>query len=563
MITLLNGDARTIPLADQSVHCVVTSPPYWGLRSYSVDLSVWGGKPDCEHEISQYQRGKVGNHSTLTGGSQRPESDDASQVVRLGSFCHICGAWRGCLGLEPTPELYVEHIVACMREVWRVLRDDGTLWLNLGDSYSGSWGNYGSRDGKQRAVRAVKYERHAWDDYTQRPPMSHRLPGLKSKDLVGIPWMVAFALQSDGWYLRSDIIWSKPNPMPESVTDRPTKSHEYVFLLSKSEKYFYDQEAIKENAKVWTGQAATFERTGPVSNHILPGQSAAQHRSGRNGKRAFRGQGSNRDTESGKADREGRDKSETGTGPMRNRRSVWTVATTPYSGAHFATFPPALVEPMILAGTSARGCCPACGAQWIRVTEKHFQPQEDVSLERGVRGADGQKPMAQNNHWQDVPRGTTESVTHGWIPTCSCYGIAVDVDKIEIPDEPEDSEPPFVCEVCGGTGLAPSLPMFPDDRTPCPECDGNPIREGNAIWHEWQMEIDEIAQAERLRILKEIEGLDLPTVPSTVLDPFAGTSTVGRVCAQHGRRFIGVELNPSYIALARERTRNVQMEMHA
>jgi len=529
MITLLNGDARTIPLADQSVHCVVTSPPYWGLRSYSVDLSVWGGKPDCEHEwgeeISQYQRGKVGNHSTLTGGSQRPESDDASQIIRQGYFCRACGAWHGCLGLEPTPELYVEHIVACMREVWRVLRPDGTLWLNLGDSYTS--GGRRTRDpGQSKKHPAFEDDRFA-DGLRPDTPDS-----LKPKGLCMIPARVAIALQTDGWYLRSDIIWSKPNPMPESVTDRPTKAHEYVFLLAKSERYYYDMEAIKEPAQLWTGQAATFEReNGKATELRIPGQAYASHRSNRRSvnNKTFRGGGAytgNRAFDnSHPVDRESHGNVENISG-LRNRRSVWTVATQSYSGPHFATFPPALVEPMILAGTSARGCCPACGAQWVRVVEK---PDRTI----------------------------------GWIPTCSCYGIAVDIDKIEIPDEPEDSEPPFVCEVCGGTGLAPSLPMFPDDRTPCPECDGNPIREGNAIWHEWQMEIDEIAQAEHLRILKEIEGLDLPTVPSTVLDPFAGTSTVGRVCAQHGRRFIGVELNPSYIALARERTRNVQMEMHA
>jgi DNA modification methylase len=188
--------------------------------------------------------------------------------------------------------------------------------------------------------------------------------GLKPKDLVGIPWRVAFALQDAGWYLRSDIIWSKPNPMPESVTDRPTKAHEYIFLLAKSERYYYDNEAIKEPAKVWEGKAATFERTGLVAFHVLPGQTAAQHRPNR--KQDALG----KNTYTGFNDRY----AESGGVAYRNRRSVWTVATRPYSGAHFATFPPALVEPMILAGSRTGDIVldPFSGSGTVgRVSAKH------------------------------------------------------------------------------------------------------------------------------------------------------------------------------------------------
>jgi DNA modification methylase len=291
----INGNALHIPLADGSVHTCVTSPPYFGLRDYGVD---------------------------------------------------------GQIGLEQTPDAYVAQLVAVFREVWRVLRDDGTLWCNLGDSYAGSWGNYGGAkrgNGTQRAINngsLVKDQAERNGSYL--PPTAH-VAGLKDKDLIGIPWRVAFALQADGWYLRSDIIWHKPNPMPESVTDRPTKAHEYMFLLSKSARYYYDAAAVKEEAQVWTGRAATFERSGPVSEHVIPGQNAAQHR-----KRDDKQRGHERTHEGFRDKWDGMSKAEQAANG-RNKRSVWTVATKPYSGAHFATYPPELITPCILAGAPEGG----------------------------------------------------------------------------------------------------------------------------------------------------------------------------------------------------------------
>lgn len=298
MIATINGNSLSIPLHDSIVQCVITSPPYYGLRDYGV---------------------------------------------------------FGQIGLEPTPQAYISNIVAVMRECWRVMRPDATLWLVIGDSYAGNGGEPGREnrellhmEGKQKRMCAI-------------PDGSN----LKPKDLCGIPWRIAFALQDNGWTLRSDIIWSKSNPMPESVTDRPTRAHEYIFLLAKQEKYYYDAEAIAEKAISARGGCKT----------------------------SFRGNGSNRPE---------RDFTQIGTSGQRNRRSVWTIATENYSGSHFATFPTKLVEPMILAGSR------------------------------------------------------------------------------------------------------------PDD---------------------------------------------------IVLDPFAGTSTVGRVCAKHGRRFVGVELNPAYIELAKDRTSRVQIAL--
>ncbi len=246
-------------LDDNSINCCVTSPPYWGLRDYGVE---------------------------------------------------------GQLGLESTPEEYVSKMVEVFREVKRVLRDDGTLWLNLGDSYAGSWGGM-SHDLKGKAKRAGT---------NTRPPTSYKQQSLKPKDLVGIPWRVAFALQADSWYLRQDIIWYKPNAMPESVKDRCTKAHEYIFLLSKSSKYYYDAEAIKEPL----ARPEELLRKTPA---------------------VFGG----RNKHDGYGTRKHSGNEYVGTYTGRNKRSVWTVSTKPFPEAHFAVFPPTLIEPCILAGCPEGG----------------------------------------------------------------------------------------------------------------------------------------------------------------------------------------------------------------
>jgi DNA modification methylase len=239
------------------------------------------------------------------------------------------------MGLEKTPEEYVSKMVEVFREVKRVLRDDGTLWLNLGDSYAGSWGNYApTGQGDQRPKNTERWQRRAYEGKTDwRPPTSNKHEGLKPKDLVGIPWMVAFALRADGWYLRQDIIWHKPNCMPESVKDRCTKAHEYIFLLSKSLKYYYDAEAIKEPIA-----ASTVERAKSKNNaSTRKDKGAAQWQSG--------------------LTPEQQDKwySNIDKNTVRNKRSVWTVTTKPFKGAHFAVFPPDLIEPCILAGCPVGG----------------------------------------------------------------------------------------------------------------------------------------------------------------------------------------------------------------
>jgi len=338
MIQILQGDCREVlkTLPDCSVHCCVTSPPYFGLRDYGT--AKWeGGDADCDHiEMAIGMSEK----NTLGPSGHLPSSNAANvgRKIQYRNICARCGARRvDCqIGLESTPDAYVAELVAVFSEVKRVLRDDGVLFLNLGDSYyhtnpSGPQGKTGDRASR-------------WSQ------------ALKPKDLIGIPWRVAFALQADGWYLRQDIIWHKPNPMPESVTDRCTKAHEYIFLLAKSPRYYYDAEAIKEDvAESQVGRVRDDVIGGNKGDdvHHSPG---GRYSKGRGGRNAFRGQGHFRYGENGPANRAGRNMKDIAAGEdKRNRRSVWTVTTKPYREAHFATFPPDLIQPCIRAGCPAGG----------------------------------------------------------------------------------------------------------------------------------------------------------------------------------------------------------------
>jgi DNA modification methylase len=371
-------------LPEQSVHCCVTSPPYWGLRNYKTPPQIWDGDPKCTHEWAQDIRkvsGKVGHGrggSTLSGGH---ESWGNREGTTSGAFCTCCSAWRGHLGNEPTLDLYVAHMVAIFRAVMRVLRDDGTLFLNIGDTYASAWpcqrrnviGEGSLPNGKREA----------------RPP---RMPhGLKEKDLVGIPWRVAFALQADGWYLRSDIVWEKPNVMPESATDRPTKSHEYIFLLSKSADYFFDMEAVREPCV-----------SGP--SDLKKMREALPRIGGKHKSLDDALSKANADTNIGQ-------KRSVGDPTGRNIRSVWTIATEPYRDAHFAAFPQEIPRRAIRAGTSERGCCPTCGAPWAREVER----RSTCAVPRGT------VPSSSRAIGQPQQAGVSVEVrTLGWQPTCGC-----------------------------------------------------------------------------------------------------------------------------------------------
>ncbi len=394
VVQLYQGDARQVlrELPAESAHCVVTSPPYWALRDYGLAALVWGGDDGHGHEWGEPVKGKSQsgslNGSTLDGappGSERrPEWSSA--------FCP-CGAWRGSLGLEPTTEMYVQHIVEIFREVRRVLRKDGTLWLNMGDSYAG--GNVIGRNDADRLAAGLAGG-HGGGLTAPRMGELRRETDLKPKDLCGIPWRVAFALQADGWWLRSDIVWSKPNPMPESVTDRPTRAHEYLFLLTKAERYYYDADAIRESSIGLSSHDVTGR------GYFAPGQTPQNGNRKRPGprQRALRERGSG-------------DLAEQSYHPAgRNKRSVWEIATEAYPEAHFATFPQKLVEPCILAGTSERGDCPECGAPWERVV---MATGWTIGRDWNDRLADD----AQVHRVADKGNGY-ERRTTGWRPTCGC-----------------------------------------------------------------------------------------------------------------------------------------------
>ena len=483
---LYEADARELPLADASVHCTVTSPPYWGLRDYG-----------------------------LTGG----------------------------IGLEATLSEWLANMVAVGREVHRVLRDDGTWWLNLGDAYAGSWGNYGAREGHQRTQTAERLQRPAYEDsrhgWDGKPPTVGG-SNLGIKNLIGQPWRVAFALQDDGWVLRSAPVWHKPNPMPESVGDRPSSAYEMVFMLTKSntpqfwthprhpgtrqepgpdyrwtdaaDDTQYDHEPPDWSDEwiacpdcggtgevVWeSGQVSLFdgipslvsdcarctgeddERVGQVKrwkrinlwrSHDYFYDAEAVRQPSTSGPSDIRKMLENKDRIGGKhttlddprvsgstTSNAGR-KRAVGDPSGASLRNVWTMPTKPYSGAHFATFPSALPRRCIRASTSELGVCRECGAPWVRVVETQYRQHEHwFGSKQDARHSRGN---AGNGYNEPVDRRTVD-----WQPTCAC---------------------------------------------------------------------------------------DAETGPATVLDPFVGSGTTVAVAQQLGRRGVGIDLNPAYLELAKKR----------
>ena len=304
---IIQGDALSVlkTMPDKSVQCCVTSPPYYGLRDYGTGKWI-GGDPDCPHRRTNKITSK-----TTTGHSQEGLVGFAGDAI-YRDVCPLCWAKREDkqIGLELTPKEYINKLVDVFMEVHRVLKDDGTLWLNIGDSYCGTGDKGDTTDninGKGRNGQTVS--------------LTKKLEGYKSKDLIGIPWMLAFALSNAGWYLRQDIIWEKVNPMPEPVKDRCTKAHEYIFLMSKSERYLFNSDAMKEPCAVKTVSSTLLfggKKYGLSDDHHYQYKSGEQY------------------TPNG----------------YRNKRDVWSVALQPFTGAHYAAYPEELIVPCILAGTN-------------------------------------------------------------------------------------------------------------------------------------------------------------------------------------------------------------------
>jgi DNA modification methylase len=340
MLTQLHGDCLDLlqTLDPGSVQTAVTSPPYYGLRDYGLPPTLWptvtyrpmpglppvtipGCDPDCDHEWGDPIRAPWANE--IPGPNGRVKNPEASRGrgKTSGERCQRCGGWRGCLGLEPDPLMYVGHLVLIFRHLGDALAKDGTAWLNLGDSYAGG-GNGGggsfAKDGIRTPMAGTgKNKRPAW-----KQGGNHIPDGLKNKDLLGIPWRAAFALQADGWYLRAENIWNKPNCMPESVDDRTTRAHEQVFLLAKSKRYYYDAEAVAEEAIMKPQRRLTAQKR--KDGHAV---------------------------DNWKNPRILRDEPTADGDGSRNRRTVWTISTTPYPGAHYAVMPEALADICIKAGS--------------------------------------------------------------------------------------------------------------------------------------------------------------------------------------------------------------------
>lgn len=355
-------------IPDNYLHCCVTSPPYYQLRDYGVE---------------------------------------------------------GQIGLEDSLEEYINKMVTVFQEVRRILRPDGTLWLNLGDTYASTQ----SSDTKKFGNEQFNKNRPSREQC--KIPKKKVPTGFKRGELMGIPWRVALALQANGWHLKSDVIWNKPNCMPESIKNRPTKSHEYVFLLSKSPQYYYDYFAIQEPVKESSLKRYRYSMNGSTPGNAYPNE---------------------------KRDRPHNFNLDEGS-KYKNKRSVWTIPSVAYKGPHFATFPYNLVDVCLKAGTSEYGCCSTCGSPYVRIVERTFVPQQDIKdLEKLAKGSN--KGSDSSCNWGDYPRGSTITTSIGWESACSCPA-------------------------------------------------GDPI-------------------------------------PCIVLDPFAGSGTVGKWCRQNNRDYILIELNSDY-----------------
>ena len=491
-------------LEDGSVDTCVTSPPYYGLRDYGT--AEWeGGDPNCEHTISM---------DTKWNDPKRGKNVLRPEVAHRGgksNACLNCGAKRidEQIGLEDTPEQFIENLVEVFRLVGEKLKPTGTLWVNIGDSYAGGGGASGHTAETKNMGRTTN---------SYGATRGKRIPeGIKAKDLIGIPWMLAFALRADGWYLRSDVIWNKPNPMPESVTDRPTKSHEYLFLLTKNKHYFYDHEAIKEK-----------DGGGRSGNSFRSRQGDADHQA------VSGGIGGDEWVSAGGG---------------RNKRSVWTITTKPFKGAHFAVFPPELIEPCILAGTSAHGCCGECGAPFERNMTKQKNKQDD-SLTQKSEGLKNPKRGGQ----RDTKTGSVPSYvpsaysTVNWQPSCECFGSFEKEDVII----PAEMTPQQVAKTTRGVTTKGE---YHGDNTK--NYESAKAQSASDV----KKRIIENKTKDRVKTMKIYKPNSAdekhPIQRSVVLDPFGGSGTTAGVAILHNRDAVICELNEEFAALIPDRVASI------
>jgi DNA modification methylase len=463
MNAITQANAMHIPLASRVVQTVVTSPPYYQLRDYKTAKWDGGNNPECDH--SPVRKNPAAG-STLQEGKKN--SGHAHEGF-IGVTCPKCGANRidDQIGLETSLEDYISNLIAVFEEVKRVLRDNGTLWVNMGDSYVTGQKGSGGKTAKQ-LTNAGSFHTPT----TSRPNPKNALP---EKNLMGVPWRFAFAMQAAGWYLRRDIIWYKTNPMPESATDRPSTTHEYIFLFTKKPNYYYDIEAVKEPAKseslerfqrAWGGDenkyqdgegqalnagkrmASTKKRMGggPFSKKYaeqqlqhggksryrsqadtfnrmtnetdVPGQSKHQHRDER---REDEYDLSRRNNKSLWTADEDEYHQFLAWKAQRMQEDVWTIACNGFKGAHFATFPEKLVEPCILAGTSAKGCCPECRSPYKRIVKRITTTQARNAAGKHYDGTQRTQVTSRKAPGEDFhDLGTISTQTIGWKPTCTC-----------------------------------------------------------------------------------------------------------------------------------------------
>lgn len=445
-VRILIGDCReslrTLP--ENSVHTIVSSPPYYSLRSYNTKPVIWG-TACCDHvhvwgEESVRSKGGTGGNKGLDNpeNSGVLEALDDAQNLHLGQFCEHscqvgrCAQWLGSLGLEPTMELYLDHLVECFAEAWRVLRDDGILWLNLGSSYAGSHGN-----GYQQTMHKVNYTSGETGNFDLGRNIKREDEGFKPKDLMMVPHFAAEALRQNGWYLRSAIPWVKASTMPESVRDRPASAIEYVFLMTKKKTYYYDAVAVRQDS--------------PINEHIQrknwnPGQKfkVATDLTGR--------------TERNDGLDDLADRMNKGVSTGRSRRnSDWIMESlhgllldeddsplallvnpTGFAGAHYAVFPPKLIIPMIKSSTSEYGVCEKCGAPWTRLLVKAANPSKyvnetDLDFSGGVFEGRTNNPQTSKGMHRNNGNAQGEApVTTGWKPSCNHDSSVIPATVLDI-----------------------------------------------------------------------------------------------------------------------------------